>query len=102
LENYKLKDSPLYFALANDGKSSFSTYCPANAVSCVDDGGYFAVDECSRKAKKRSLECSIFAIGKKSSGRAKQLIPINQQIIWSLFKLLASKVLEGLPLVEAQ
>jgi hypothetical protein len=65
VENYKLRDSPGYFALANDGRSSFSTYCPSNAASCEDDGGYFAIDACSRKAKKRGSACSIFAIGQK-------------------------------------
>jgi hypothetical protein len=63
-EDYKLKSSPMHFAIANDGKNSGSISCPPNYVECEPDNGTLALNLCNNLAKKRGSSCSIFANGR--------------------------------------
>lgn len=61
-EKYKNRERPGYFALANDGKSGFYSYCDISwTVGCVDDGGDRALTGCDKYAKNRGVKCSLFA-----------------------------------------
>jgi hypothetical protein len=64
-EKYKEQDSPSYFALSSDGRSSSYTYCSPASLNCNDDAGAKALSLCDARAKQRGDECSIFAVNGK-------------------------------------
>ncbi|MBT8002034.1 MAG: hypothetical protein HN578_03850 [Rhodospirillales bacterium] len=64
-ENYKSKESPSYFVVANDGSYSSHSSCPPMGYECVVEGPENILFSCSERAKARGTECSLFAIGRK-------------------------------------
>jgi hypothetical protein len=64
-ENYKSKDDPTYFIVANDGSTSGYNYCGPTDLNCYDDFGAGMLSRCTEEAKARGIGCSIFAIGQK-------------------------------------
>mgnify|MGYP005646070565 CR=1 FL=1 len=64
-ENYKLKESPNYFVVANDGLNAAYSSCPPMGVDCVIEGPENVLFGCSERAKTRGTECSVFAVERK-------------------------------------
>ena len=57
-ERYKSKNSPGQFAVSEDGKISFFTYCAE--FECLHDANQ-AIDGCEQHARKRGQRCKIYA-----------------------------------------
>jgi len=67
--SYLLLPNPGSFAIAADGKNTFSMYCPEEAIDgCVSQGSVMTLSRCNEIAEKRGVKCSVFAY--------------NSRIIW--------------------